>query len=81
MLTVDMESQNLARTAHALCDCEADNWENYLLTAEPSLRSWQSFSRSKSNTTFMEHEGLLPWSPGPDTGLYPEPDYSSALLP
>jgi hypothetical protein len=29
----------------------------------------------------MEPESLLPWSQGPTTGLYPEPDSSNAHIP
>jgi hypothetical protein len=48
---------------------------------EPSVRSCQLCSYSRTSQQFMELEGSLPCSQEPSTGPYPEPDQSNPYHP
>jgi hypothetical protein len=49
--------------------------------AEPSLRSCQLCSYSRTSQHFMETQVSLPCSEEASTGPYPEPDQSSTYRP
>jgi hypothetical protein len=53
------------------------NSNNGFHGAEPSLRSCQLHSYSRTSQYFIEPEGALHCSQEPTTGLYPQPDQSS----